>query len=445
MSFASPTPSPKQPRALDADAIIHEYTVTLIGIRQLVRTEAHASFVRASAQLDQLITLRKTFNKNDISSTQALLNALWDTNFALRPLLLSKDPDRAENQHINNQLAKLEAFAAEINIGRNQIRELVMDTLKNTDPLKAAQTAVAHAMEIPGLDVPARMISSYTDADNNISVAFELNGKPFTIVLCTNKAGNQVIKNIHLTTDINNHVPTAARAALGYSLAAVGESLARTLAFDLGDEPANEAQPSLAQRALSAYQKAVTAVSNWWNKKPVVEVAARPSQPMRGLRERSWFSPMRLAGMVALTSLLTGRTPNEAATPRPENNRATMVTTTPTRAQAKVAIPKPAPETRSGVESLAIHNNPEATLITFLTQINTINGAQIDANATAWRLNQKLMAARDQANPHAHTHKGDRLEIERAGSHIGMRIVRANGTVVCDTGPLSLRTLLVTK
>ncbi len=121
-----------------------------------------------------------------------------------------------------------------------------------------------------------------------------------------------------------------------------------------------------------------------------------------------------------------------------------MVTTTP-RTQARVAVAQPAPETRSEVESLAINNNPEATLITFLTQINTINGAQIDANATAWRLNQKLMAARDRANPHAHTHKGDRLEIERAGSHIGMRIVRANGTVVCDTGPLSLRTLLVTK
>ncbi|MBP7056975.1 hypothetical protein KBB08_00615 [Candidatus Gracilibacteria bacterium] len=444
MSFASPTPSPKQPRALDADAIIQEYTVTLMGIRQLVRTEAHASFVRASAQLDQLITLRKTFNKNDISSTQALLNALWDTNFALRPLLLSKEADRPENQHIHDQLAKLEAFAAEINIGRNQIRELVMDTLRNSDPLKAAQTAVAHAMEIPGLDVPARMISSYTDTYNNISVAFEINGKPFTIVLCTNKAGNQVIKTIHLTTDLNNSVPTAARAALGHSLAAVGESLARTLAFDLSDEPVKEPKLSLAKRVSSAFQKATNWASKFWNKKQTT-APAEPSQPIRGLRERSWFSPMRLAGMVALTSLLTGRTPNEAATPRPETNRATMVTTTPTRAPAKVAVPKPAPEVRSGVESLAIQNNPEATLITFLTQINTINGVQVDANATAWRLNQKLMAARDQANPHAHTRKGDRLEIERAGSHIGMRIVRADGTVVCDTGPLSLRTLLVTK
>ncbi|MBP6084742.1 hypothetical protein KA517_00695 [Candidatus Gracilibacteria bacterium] len=444
MSFASPTPSPKQPRALDADAIIQEYTVTLMGIRQLVRTEAHASFVRASAQLDQLITLRKTFNKNDISSTQALLNALWDTNFALRPLLLSKDPDRAENQHINDQLAKLEAFAAEINIGRNQIRELVMDTLRNSDPLKAAQTAVAQAMEIPGLNVPARMINSYTDTDNNISVAFELNGKPFTIVLCTNKAGNQVIKTIHLTTDINNRVPTAARAALGYSLAAVGESLARTLAFDLGDEPAKEPQPSFAQRATSLFQRAASGISNWWNKKPAEESAPRPSRPMMALRQKSWFTPPRLAGMIALTSLLTGRTPNDAAAHKPEYNKPTMVTTTP-RTQARVAVAQPAPETRSEVESLAINNNPEATLITFLTQINTINGAQIDANATAWRLNQKLMAARDRANPHAHTHKGDRLEIERAGSHIGMRIVRANGTVVCDTGPLSLRTLLVTK
>lgn len=443
MSFASPTPSPKQPRSLDADAIIHEYTVTLIGIRQLVRTEAHASFVRASAQLDQLISIRKTFNKQDINSTQALLNALWDTNFALRPLLLSKEPDRAENQHINSQLAKLEAFAAEINIGRNQIRELVMDTLRNSDPLKAAQTAVAQAMEIPGLNVPTRMINSYTDTDNNISVAFEINGKQFTIVLCTNKAGNQVIKTIHLTTDLNNRVPTAAQAALGYSLAAVGESLARTLAFDLGDEPTPKAQPSFAQRAISTYQKAATAISNWWNKKPAGEIATRPARPVMALGQKSWLNPMRLAGMIALTSLLNGRTPNDAAAHQPEHNKPTVVTTTP-RAHARVAA-QPTPETDSGVESLEIQNNPEATLITFLTRINTINGTRVDANATAWRLNQKLMIARKQANPHAHTHKGDRLEIERTGSHIGMRIVRANGTVVCDTGPLSLRTLLVTK
>ncbi|MBP7057632.1 hypothetical protein KBB08_04065 [Candidatus Gracilibacteria bacterium] len=444
MSFASPTPSPKQTRPLDADAIIHEYTVTLIGIRQLVRTEAHASFVRASAQLDQLITIRKTLNKQDINSTQALLNALWDTNFALRPLLLSKHPDREENHHINNQLARLETLAAEINIGRNQIRELVMDTLRNSDPLKAAQTAVAQAMEIPGLNVPTRMINSYTDTDNNISVAFEINGKPFTIVLCTNKAGHQVIKTIHLTTDLNNRVPTAAQAALGYSLAAVGESLARTLAFDLGDEPTEKAKPSFAQRAISTYQKAATAISNLWNKKPAVEVATKPSQPVMALRQKSWLSPMRLAGMIALTSLLNGRTPNDAAAHQPQHNKPTQVTTTP-RAQASVAVAQPEAEPRPGIKSIAIQNNPEATLITFLTQINTINGAQVDANATAWRLNQKLMAARDQANPHAHTRKGDRLEIERTGSHIGMRIVRANGTVVCDTGPLSLRTLLVTK